>query len=59
MGMEKATGGNLMQQVIGFPVRPGITRGKEFGSVFEGTPYRVEVANGDMMNSRQYERERF
>ena len=57
--MEKATSGNLMQQVVGFPTRPGVTNGKEFGSVFEGTPYRVEVANGDMMNSRQYERERF
>ena len=46
--MGKNTRGNLMQQVVGFPIRPGITRGKEFGSVFEGIPYRVEVANGDI-----------
>jgi hypothetical protein len=48
MGMEKATDGNFLQQVVGFPMRSGITSGKEFGSVFEGTPYWAEVANGDI-----------
>jgi hypothetical protein len=47
-GWKKPQAGILCNWVVGFPMRSGITSGKEFGSVFEGTPDWAEVVNGDI-----------